>query len=752
MRDTEAGLRLRIEGVVQGVGFRPFVARTARDCGLDGWVHNTGDGVTVHFEGPADTVETAVERIETAPPPLATIDRCERRPVDPAGHEGFTIRDSDDDGGSAALVPPDTAVCPDCSADIRDPDSPYHGYWATACVDCGPRFSVTRSLPYDRANTALTDYPLCPECRERYEDPTDRRYHAQTADCPDCGPTLRAVTEDGASVSHGRDAVTAAAEWLGDGAVVGIKGAGGCHLAVDATDAGAVERLRETLGRPAKPFAVMAPDIDAVEDWADPGETEREWLSDPRRPIVTVPDRDRAWQRAVAPGLSTVGVMLPYAGLHYLLFEEWGQSPLVMTSANRPGEPMATTAEDLLSIDALDAALVHDREIVARCDDSVLRVTDGRPTLLRRSRGWTPRPVDRPGSGGPTVLALGGEFDATVAVSRDRDIVLSQHVGDVDGPGGLAAHRDAVAHLTSLVGADPDVVAHDCHPDFLTTAEAHRRGEPAVAVQHRHAHAAALLGEHGVDRGAVIVVDGTGYGPDGTVWGGEVLVADRSGFERVGGLAPFGLPGGEQAVEYPARVLATLLDDPDLIDDLLAARGVWAGDTDRTDAARIRRQADQGVNCPVTTSAGRYLDAVAALLGVCTRRRYEGQPAMELEAVAADGDSLGWTVPYATVDGRRCVDTAAVVRRLAAARGTRAVSDLAATAQSVLARGLADVAGATARERDLPVGLSGGVAVNEAIVGTVRETVPESVLTHRRVPPGDGGLSYGQALVAATKV
>lgn len=755
MSATErAACRLRIEGIIQGVGFRPFVYRTATDHGLAGWVRNTGGGVAAHFEGPADAVDAAAEAVRTDPPPLSKIDRYEREPVAPEGLDAFEIRDSSESGEGAALVPPDTGVCDACLDDIRDPDSPYHDYWATACVDCGPRFTVTERLPYDRPTTSMAAFPFCPDCRERYEDPGDRRYHAQTTACPDCGPRLSLVTPDGETLAAGRDAITETVDRLAAGDIVGIKGTGGTHVACEATDASTVQRLRDRLGRHHKPFALMAPDTDAVERFARIDDTEREVLTDIRRPIVALERRESAWLDAVAPGLHTVGVMLPYAGLHHLLFDDREVAdPLVLTSANEPGVPMATTTEELLAVPGIDAALVHDREIVARCDDSVVRVVDGSRTFLRRSRGWVPRSVPGP-TGGPTVLAVGGEFDATVAVSREHDVVPSQHIGDVDGPDGLDAHRATTEHLLELLDLDPDLVACDRHPNFLTTAEADRRADEPVRVQHHHAHAVSLLGEHERERGVVVTIDGTGYGADGTVWGGEVLVADRAEFERVGGLAPFALPGGEAAVRFPARTLASLLDDPDRIDDLLVERGVREGETSRADAERVRRQAEREVNCPTTTSAGRYLDAVAALLGVCTERHYEGQPAMELEATAAAGTVLGIEIPYTTVDGRRCVDTPALVRRLDSLAETESVADVAATAQDALARGLASIAVDAARERDLPVGVSGGVAVNEAIVGTIGEQVRgagRAFLAHETVPPGDGGLAYGQALVALAR-
>lgn len=753
-RTERTACRLRIEGIVQGVGFRPFVYRTATGHDVTGWVRNTGGGVTVHLEGPADAVDAAAEAIRTDPPPLARLDRFERAPVAPADHSAFEIRDSSDGGEGAALVPPDTGICEACLEDVRDPDSPYHDYWATACVDCGPRFTVTRTLPYDRPTTSMAAFPLCADCRARYEEPSDRRYHAQTTACPECGPRLGLVTPDGETLASGREAITAAVQRLRAGEIVGIKGTGGTHLACEATDAVTVERLRERLARHRKPFALMAPDVAAVERFARLDDTERDVLTDVRRPIVALDRRETDWLEAVAPGLHTVGVMLPYAGLHHLLFDDRDDpDPLVMTSANVPGVPMATTTEELLSVPGVDVALVHNREIVARCDDSVVRVVDGTPTFLRRSRGWVPRSLPGP-TGGPTVLALGGEFDATVAVSRERDVVPGQHVGDVDGPDGLDAHRETTDHLLSLLDLDPDVLACDAHPEFLTTEEAQRRGTDPVRVQHHHAHAASLLGEHERDAAVVVAIDGTGYGADGTVWGGEVLVADRTDFERVGGLAPFALPGGEAAVRFPARTLASLLSDPERIDDLLIDRGVRAGETTVGDAERVRRQADRGVNCPRTTSAGRYLDAVAALLDICTERRYEGQPAMELEAVAVEGDPLDVEVPYTTAEGRRCVDTPALVRELADLAEHESTADIAATAQRALATGLATLAVEAADECNLPIGVSGGAAVNETLVRTVRRRVEADgceFLAHVAVPPGDGGLAYGQAIVALAR-
>ncbi|MFB6072172.1 MAG: carbamoyltransferase HypF [Halobacterium sp.] len=750
---------VRVDGVVQGVGFRPFVYRTAVDNGLAGRVRNLGDaGVAIALEGPPAAVDDFLETLRSDPPPLARVETVDVDRGDPDGLSSFEIESSADAAGGAGTIPPDTGICSSCLADVRDPDSRYHGYWATACVDCGPRFTVIRGLPYDRPRTSMNEFPLCEACRASYEDPADRRYHAQAIACPDCGPTLSLRDPDGTELATRGGAVRETGRRLADGDLLAVKGVGGAHLACDATDADAVDRLRQRTGRPRKPFAVMAPSVDAVESFASLSPTERDAIRDVRRPILLV-DRDGAdWLDGVAPGLHTVGVMLPYSGLHHLLFDHV-DAPLVMTSANLPGVPMNTTTagilEDLGGV--VDAALVHDREIVARCDDSVARVVAGDRRFVRRSRGWVPGVLPRPGAAdAPDVLALGPEYDVTVAVARGDDVVPSQHVGDVDDPETLAFHREARDHLVDVTGADPAVVACDRHPGFETTAAAERLAadglDGPVRVQHHHAHAASLLAERGRDRAVVVAADGTGYGPDGSVWGGEVLDATLADFERVGGLDDFRLPGGRAAVERPARTLASLLGDSERVDDLLVARDAAP---DRDAAAAVRRQARRGVNAPRSSSAGRFLDAVSALLGACTERHYEGEPAMRLEALAADGSPLGYDVPFGDRDGDRVVDTAAVARDLAALAGEHPAADVAATAQRALADGLADVAVAEARDRGVDaVGFTGGVAYNDAVTRGLRERVRDADLAflgHDRVPPGDAGVSYGQAVVATNR-
>lgn len=758
---NRARVSVWIDGVVQGVGFRPFVYRRALEAGIDGYVRNAGDHVDAAFEGERAAVESVVEVLSTENPPLSVVETVEATETDPVGTDGFEIRDSrsaDEERGAGdgtVAVPPDTGICDSCLADVRDPSSRYHGYWATSCVDCGPRYTIVSGVPYDRDRTSMAEFPPCRECRDRYEAPSDRRYHAQTIACPACGPELR-YEVDGEAVGGDVDPLDRAGEAIADGDIVGIKGIGGTHLACDATDPATVRELRERTNRPAKPFALMAPSVAATESFATVGDTEREAMTDIRRPI-TVLERETGeeWLSAVAPGLHTVGVMLPYSGLHHLLFDRV-EGPLVMTSANRPGEPMVTTGSELWErLDGVvDGALLHDREIVTRCDDSVVRAVDGGTRFLRRSRGWTPRALPNPAGGAdsPAVLALGPGRDVTVALADGDRVVLSQHVGDVDGPESLRFLRETADRLTALCGVDPEVVACDSHPDLTTTSEAEARAEETVRVDHHHAHAAALCAEHDCQRAMVVTADGTGYGPDGTIWGGEVLDTRYGRAERVGGLAPFPLPGGDAAVRYPARVLAALLDDPALVDERLVESG--AVET-AADAAVVREQVRRDVNAPTTTSAGRYLDAVSVLVGACDRRRYQGEPALRLEALAADGTARQVGLDYDDRDGRRVLDVAGLVSRLAALNAELPAADVAATAQEALARGLGELAVESAKGRDVgTVGFTGGVAYNDAILSTIRRTVTDAGLAFigpDRVPPGDGGIAYGQAVVASAR-
>ncbi|WP_396611336.1 carbamoyltransferase HypF [Haloferax sp. S1W] len=790
---------VRVDGVVQSVGFRPFVYRTATDIGVRGTVRNLGDaGVRIELEGSSDELDAFLTALRDDNPPLARVEtlEVERESVTEPTFETFDILESTSghSGEGGGTIPPDTAMCDACRRDMRDGDSRYHDYWATSCVDCGPRFTVIESLPYDRPTTSMSAFPMCDDCRAEYETPTDRRYHAQTIACPQCGPSLRyGVVADAApqpgdspvetpddgrdpfpnglsETSDGTDAIAAAARSVVEGDIVVVKGIGGAHLVCDATDSGAVTRLRERTGRPTKPFALMAPNLDAAEGFAHVSERERDALTSPRRPILLVDERDDSTVTTeVAPGLHNRGVMLPYSGVHHLLFDHL-DIPIVCTSANLPGEPMLIENGAITDglVEVADGFLLHDRRIVARCDDSVARVVDGQRRLIRRSRGYAPTPVPLPAEG--TVLALGPELDVTPAVLAAGECFLTQYVGNVDDIATFEYLQQAVDHLLSVTGlSKPPVVAHDAHPAFHTTEEARRLERAAgveretsverIAVQHHHAHAASVLAEHDREAAIAVTIDGVGYGSDGTVWGGEVLDATRETYERVGGLAPMDMPGGDRATRIPGRMLAGGLFahadyDAERVRETLSDLGVPFPNAEERDV--VCQQLETGVNTPTTTSAGRFLDAVSALLSVCGERRYEGEPAMRLEALASEGSVLDIDPPRTRVDGRPVVDAPSLLAQLAdLARDGTPRADVAATAQDALARGLADIAIEAAGERDREtVALSGGVAYNDHIARRIRQRVTAAdleFLGNERVPPGDGGIAYGQATVAAAR-
>ncbi len=746
---TRVRQRLLVRGVVQGVGFRPYVYRVATELHLGGSVCNRGDaGVEVVVEGPPEAVATFVERVRRRPPQLARIEQIEIESLDPLGQSEFSIAPSRDAAGAGGAIPPDTTICAECVRELREAGR-YHGYWATSCTDCGPRFTVIEGLPYDRPQTSMRDFPLCSACAAEYGNPLDRRYHAQTTACPACGPRL---AFDGAPA----DAFERAVGALRAGEIVAVKGLGGTHLACRADDDGPVGRLRARLGRSGQPFAVMTREED-VEAIAIPSAEMWGLLRRPERPIVVLGQRPGALPESVAPGLDSVGVMLPYSGLQVLLLDQL-REPLVMTSGNLPGLPMWIANDEIVACSRgiADHTLTHDRRIVARCDDSVVRRAGGRTVFLRRSRGYTPErfPIDL---GVASLLALGPETGVTFALYADRAITLSQHIGSVDSLDTLGFLREAVEHLQRLTAAPPPrIVACDLHPQFMTTRLAREvadtAGAQVIAVQHHAAHAAATLAEHGLEDGVVVVLDGYGYGDDGAAWGGETFAVRDGVIERAASLRPVPLPGGDLATRFPLRAAAGYLWAAgfrgDALRERLAARGL-------ADAAAdvVTQQLARAVNAPATTSAGRFLDAVAAWLGVCRERTYEGEPAMRLEAAARTGCPLALPVTVGEAGGRLEVDLVSVFASLVEMEEEGVpLADLAATAQAALARGAAAAAIRVAKACGATtVGLSGGVAVNDAIASEYWRSVEANGLravTNLFVPCGDGGVSFGQAVFA----
>jgi len=732
--------RLLVRGVVQGVGFRPFIYRIATGNRLGGSVRNRGDAG-------ADSLGAFLVELERDLPPLARITSVDLSEQEPIGETEFVILPSTEEGERGGTLPPDVAICDACVAEILG-GSRFTGYWATSCTDCGPRFTVIESLPYDRPRTSMADFPMCDACSGEYRDPFDRRYHAQTTACAACGPTL---TFDGESDT----ALDRAGEALRAGRVVAIKGIGGTHLACDATSEDAVARLRARVGRPSQPYALMATEK-MIRAFAAPDDAEWAQLRGPERPIVVLRARPGALAESVAPGLHTVGAMLPYTGLHHLLFERV-DAPLVMTSANLPGRPMLIDNAEIERrlAGVADHLLLHDRRVVARCDDSVRRQVAGRLVFLRRSRGWVPGPIDAP-LGDEPILALGPETDLTFAIYADGAATLSQHIGSVDDLETIEFLREAVDHLYRITRTPaPRIVACDLHPRFATTRMAdelaERHGARVVRVQHHAAHLLSVMAEHRLDAAVGIILDGYGHGWDGDAWGGELLVVGDGVIERVGFLSPARLPGGDLAARRPLRMAASFLHaggaDEEKLREGLGARGLG-----EEAIGLLLAQIERGANAPWTTSAGRFLDAVSAWLGVCLERTYEGEPAMRLEAAAARGTALPIEVDIQRDGGGRVVDTVNLFARLVGLAETNSIEDVSATAQAALADGAARAAAEIAAERGIrDVCLSGGVAYNDAIASTVRAAIEAAGLRYRtneRVPCGDGGISFGQAAYA----
>jgi len=739
-------VQARVEGTVQGVGFRPFVYRLASELKLAGFVRNDERGVLLEIEGGESAVDGFLRRLAEEAPPLAVIDAVRPRDVALAGERGFRILASPRGGEPAALVSADTATCEDCLAELFDPADRRHRYPFVNCTNCGPRFTIVRGVPYDRPLTTMAGFELCPRCAAEYDDPADRRFHAQPNACPECGPTLRLLPGD----HYGDEALRGAAGALREGDVVAVKGIGGYHLACLAGDETAVAALRARKHREDKPFAVMVRDAAAARGLVSLTDEEAALLAGRDRPIVLAPRLDAAAVApSVAPRSADLGVLLPYSPLHHLLLADVG-APLVMTSGNVSDEPIAHEDADALERLAgiADLVLFHDRPIQTRTDDSVLRaVPDRRPLLMRRSRGFVPDALPLPVPARRDVLACGAELKSTFCLAKGSRAWVGHHIGDLKTYEVLQAFEAGIEHFERLFAVVPEVVAHDEHPDYLSTRHALAlEGVETVAVQHHHAHLAACLAEHG-ERGPAVgaIYDGTGHGSDGTVWGGELLAGDLLGFERVGHLWPVRLPGGDRAVRQPWRMaLAWLLE------------AGWDGPLPGPDARRSEQVAElvrTGVSSPVTTSMGRLFDAVAALCGLRGEVSFEGQAAMELEA-AADAAGRGEyelpVTPDGVLDARPTV--LAVARDVAGGAGAGAVS---ARFHATVARATAEAAASAASRAGLgTVVLSGGVFQNRTLLAATAgrlESRGLRALVPERLPPNDGGISYGQVAVAAAR-
>ncbi|MEV5499978.1 carbamoyltransferase HypF [Nonomuraea fuscirosea] len=748
---------VHVEGIVQGVGFRPFVYSLANRLGLAGRVRNDVNGVHIEVEGAHAGVAEFLTALERDAPALSEIERVTVVSGEPAGHSGFTIATSDPSGPHRALVSADTATCDDCLRELADPADRRHRYPFINCTNCGPRFTIVRGVPYDRPRTTMAGYGMCDDCAREYHDPGDRRFHAQPTCCPACGPRLR--LRDARGVDLCGDPVSCAATLLRAGRVVAVKGLGGYHLAVTASDERAVATLRGRKHREEKPFAVMAADLTQARRLCEIDDAAAALLTSRARPIVLLPRRRDTPAARVAPSVAPagrhLGLMLPYTPLHHLLLAELAE-PIVLTSGNVSDEPIAYEDADALTRlgGIADAFLVHDRAIHTRTDDSVVRPGSGEVTVLRRARGYAPEPLALRRPAPRPVLGCGAALKSTFCLLHGRRAFVSHHLGDLENYDTLRAYAESIDHYRDLFGIRPELIAHDLHPDYLSTRHAlQQTGVEHVGVQHHHAHIASCLADNG-DPGPVIGVafDGLGHGPDGTLWGGEFLRADLTGYERLGHLAQVPMPGGAAAIRQPWRMTAAYLRDerPGL--------DVAARNAERWPA--VLQLAASGLNSPLTSSAGRLFDAVSALLGIRDTITYEGQAAIELEQ-RADTSETGVYAAAITTSGRSdggpfVVEGGDLVRA--------AADDLAAGIDPAVIAGRFHNGVAAAISRSCvalrqatgltAVALSGGVFQNALLLERTVQRLRAAgfrVLKHVRVPPNDGGISLGQAAVAAAR-
>jgi hydrogenase maturation protein HypF len=751
--------RFRVTGTVQGVGFRPFVYRRATELGLSGFVRNDSAGVVIEVEGDRAAIAALADALLEDAPPLACIQSVSTEDVEPRWDiRGFTIERSEDIGTPAVPVTIDTAPCPACLSEVFDPADRRHRYPFANCTDCGPRYTIVRSVPYDRPATTMAGFVMCAACQCEYDDPGDRRFHAQPNACPACGPQVSWLDPTGRRVARADAAVGAAVAAMRDGGVIAVKGVGGYHLAADACSVSAIGELRRRKHRDDKPFAVMVPDLADAERLCVLDPVAIALISSPRRPIVLAARRQPSpIVEAVAPDLPELGVMLPYSPLHHLLLEGFG-GPLVMTSGNLRDEPIAHDDDDAISRlgPLTDGLLSHDRPIHIRCDDSVARAVSGRVQLLRRSRGYAPEPVPLPfDASSVAVLAVGAELKNTVAVTKGSHVVASHHIGDLEHIATYASFLQAVEHLPALHGVVPDLVAHDLHPEYLSTKFAVELDRPLIGVQHHHAHAASCMVEHGrVAPVLAVCFDGLGFGSDGTLWGGEFLVADLAGFRRVGHLRPVVMPGGAAAIREPWRMAASWLATANGAD---AAVGRLTAVDRRAGAVVGLVEHQYG---PTTTAVGRLFDSVAVLLGGRATVTFEAQAAIELEAAArtvprtAVPSSYGELIVSGEDHGVTVLDPSPLLATLVADVDAGVpVTLLAAAFHEALGTATGAVAASLAAANNVDtVALTGGVFQNVRLTEVVESTLREAgceVFVHGQIPANDGGISIGQAAIAA---
>lgn len=738
--------------MVQGVGFRPHVFRLATEHGLCGQVANSLTGVELILEGDAAQITLLLEKLQASPPPGATILSTHKQTLSEQKYTDFTIAPSLTGGSSAPLAPADFGMCPKCEQELRDPSNHRFQHPFISCTSCGPRFTLLHDLPYDRPLTSMADFPLCPICTQEYRDPTSRRFHAEPICCPDCGPRLTFYDKNGGTK---KNALGQSAAILQGGGVLAIKGVGGFHLAVDACNEQAVSRLRTIKHRAAKPLAIMVRDLKRAASLAQITAQARDLLLSPARPIVIMEALDNTpATKKLSPGLHEVGIMLAYTPLHYLLFDQ-APAILVMTSFNEPGSPMLTRTKDARARlgTACDAILSHDRRIISRCDDSVYRIHGTKAQILRRSRGYTPLPV-KLASEFPPILACGAGEKVTLCLTRGKMAFFSQHLGDTRSPVSQTYYQKSVHHLQSLLRINPQLIAHDLHPDYFSSRFAMAHPSPQkIAVQHHHAHIASCMTENKIDRPVLgLALDGTGLGTDGTLWGGEILLATMSNFKRLAHFAPLAMPGGEAAIKEPWRLALAWLHQEGIDGSKLA----FAKKIPKNGKKMVAQMLNKEVNCPTTSSVGRLFDAVAALIDLRCQTTFSGQAAMELEAISDsnEGGSYPFEISPQQTKTPMVIETRGLLKGI--------IDDLQSGVEpkkiggrfhNTLIEMLTTICLELAKIHNIyDVACSGGVFQNKIISQGLEKSLRKMALTvhcHHEIPCNDGGLALGQAAVAA---
>lgn len=817
--------QILVEGIVQGVGFRPFVYRIATEASLNGYVRNLGNVVEIILQGSHQDMEEFLFNLQNKLPPIARINNIETRGLNEEDekyddYSDFVIRESADDFAGTSVIPPDVAICDNCLEEINDPQNRRYKYPFNACTDCGPRFTVIEKVPYDRDNTTMEDFPLCDECEIEYTNPLDRRYHAEAACCEDCGPSLKLLKNTGGDPDSVieidcEDPLKETARLLDEGKILAIKGIGGTHLVANVKIKETVDLLRQRLGRKSQAFAVMSPDIETIKTFAVMSKEEEKTLKSKERPIVILKKSEGYdFADSVSPDLHNIGVMLPYAPLHHLLFNETDTPAYIMTSANVPGEPMMITNEEIVKnlSKIADYYLVHNRRILNRCDDSVVRFRNDELAFIRRSRGYTPEPYDLSGKytylneefDNLNILALGPELDVTFTIIKNSKAYVSQHIGNTNKYRTYQFLKEAIEHMMQITKTDSfDLIACDMHPQFFTTQLAKEYAEkydcPLIQVQHHHAHGVSLINDHVLNKtdldektsaemeisqdyeksellenpGEMIIIasDGVGYGDDGGAWGGEILYTDIKSYKRMASLMPQKMPGGDLCTKYPARMLAAILSNPNSdyernkyseehVRELMEKNYLDAFPHGKMEIASLFKQIERNLNVGINTSTGRCLDSIAAALNICHERSYEGEAPMKLESAAFnylkmnDLDKLNdYPIIIKDHDDRRVLDTTAVLRYvIEKLEEGEDIGRIAAAGQEAVSIGLAKLAIEAARDCGIDtVGVTGGTFYNEAITAHIKDCIENAGLKfiqHTNSCPGDGSVSLGQAIVA----